>query len=297
MQRKEFTDPFGGKPGVFFFTSSHLETNYLFKEDDDFKYGVNTLAICLPGSEVSLLCYCLMVNHLHLLLYGTYDDCVSYYDKVMVRLAVWLRRKRGLRGLLTTGDVDIQAITEPKQFRNVVLYILRNPYRARVCSPFTYRWSSIDTYFNPFRDAVSGIQVCDMTVTQVYKLLGTRKECPAHYEVLDGVVLNRCFVEYSKVEKQLGDSLVFFDAMRLYDLESAVRLSFGLEEKVRFSDAELMERLRLVCKEEFHVSDITRLDRKSILLLARMAARRYGAGKKQIGRVTGLSQEILNTLL
>ena len=297
MLRREFTDPFGGKPGVFFFTSSHLETNNLFLNDEEFKYGVNTLAICLPGSHVSLLCYCLMANHLHLLLYGRYGDCLVWYDKVMVRLAVWVRRVRGIRGLLSTKDVDIQAVLDTKQFRNVVLYILRNPYRARICSPFSYRWSSVDVYYNPFRESVSGTLLKSKTVTQIQRCFGSRKECPDNYEVLDGVVLNRCFVDYKLVESKLGDSLSFFDAMRLYDLESAVRLSFGMEEKVRFSDAELMERLNKVCKEELHSSDISSLDQKSILILARIASKRYGAGKKQIGRVTGLSQELLGTLL
>ena len=110
MQRKDFTDPFGGKPGVFFFTSSHLETQMLFRNDNDFKYGVNSLAACLIGSSCSLLCYCLMSNHMHLLLYGTYKDCLAYYDHLIKRLSMWLSKERGITGLLRHNDVDIQAI-------------------------------------------------------------------------------------------------------------------------------------------------------------------------------------------
>lgn len=136
MQRKDFTDPFGGKPGVFFFTSSHLETQMLFRNDNDFKYGVNSLAACLIGSSCSLLCYCLMSNHMHLLLYGMYKNCLAYYDHLIKRLSMWLSKERGITGLLRHNDVDIQAITDVRQLRNVALYTIRTLIGLELHRPY-----------------------------------------------------------------------------------------------------------------------------------------------------------------
>lgn len=297
MQRKDFTDPFGGKPGVFFFTSSHLETQMLFRNDNDFKYGVNSLAACLIGSSCSLLCYCLMSNHMHLLLYGTYKNCLAYYDHLIKRLSMWLSKERGITGLLRHNDVDIQAITDVRQLRNVALYTIRNPYRARVASPLSYKWSSADVYFNNTHNLEYGQVLSDLPVLEVRRLLANKARCPKTYRMHDGVVLNQCFVDHKRVEKAFGDALTFYDSLRVYDLESAVKLSFGRAESITFTDQQLMEFTKTICEKEFHVESVAQLDKKARFLLARKLSRRYGAGKKQLSRLTGITQEDLDRLL
>ena len=109
--------------------------------------------------------------------------------------------------------------------------------------------------------------------------------------------MNRCFVDYPYVEKALGDSLVLFDKLRVYDLESAVRLSHGFAENVRFSDFQLQEKIQVICQNEYHVSSLHQLDRRSLFLLARTLVRRFGAGKSQLRRLLSLSDDILDQLL
>ena len=45
---------------------------------------------------------------------------------------------------------------------------------------------------------------------------------PPDWEQVEGRILNKCFVDYRTVEKRIGSSLVFFDRLRRYDLESVV---------------------------------------------------------------------------
>lgn len=295
MRRTDFKDPFNGKRGVFFFTSDHTETQVLFRDDTEYAYCVNSLAACKVRHPVSILCYCVMTNHVHLLLFGTYDECIAFYDALILRISVWLGRKRGIRGLLKTGNVDIKAITTEQQFKNTVAYILRNPYRARISSPFSYRWNSADVYFQPERE--EGIPLSSLPVLEARSIMGTKERMPTEYRIRDGVIVNRSFVDFARVEKIFGSSLALFDTIRLYDLETTVRMSFGLAETVKFTDAELTEKIRIICRNEYHVDSPAQLDRKESLLLARTLVKRYAAGKKQVARLTGISLEVLDQLL
>ena len=298
MRTDELEDPFCGKPGVWHFASDHLESRLLFRGDADYRYGVNTLAIgCARHHKVSLLCYSLMSNHLHLLLKGIYADCLAYYGWVTRRLSMMVWKRDGVADVLRLGSVDVHAVLDNRQFRNEVAYISRNAYKARICSPFSYLWSSADVYFNPFRDALHGTRVEEMGLAAVRALFHTREGMPASYEHLDGRILNRCFVDYPYVERRLGDSLAFFDTLRVWDLESSVALSHGAAGRIAFSEEELLVRMTAICRQEYHTESVEQLDRKSLLLLARTLARRFGVGKTRLARLSGLSVDVLGMVL
>ena len=297
MRPEAFKDPFHGKPGVFHLASDHLETLRLFTDKESFTYGVNTLALAAARFPVDILCYELMDSHLHTLLKGTWPDCLAFFRWVLHRLSIHVAHRDGISNVLPRNGFDVHAVMDARQFKNEVVYILRNCFKARICSPFSYMWGSIDVYFNPLRDALPGRRVSEMGTVEIRKLFRTREPVPGYYEVYEGRVMNRCFVKYNMVEKQFGDSLAFFDAIRVWDLESSVALSHGAAEKVTFSDAELALRITTLCKNEYHAESLQLLDRKSLLSLARNAARRFGAGKAQLARLLNVSPDILEKVL
>ena len=297
MRPADFVDPFEGRPGVFHLASDHLETMRLFSDEESFRYGVNTLALGVARSGITLYCYELMDSHLHVLVGGVWPACRAFFQWVLHRLAMMLSRRDGVSDILPRDGFDVHAVLDPRQFRNEVAYILRNCYKARMCSPFSYKWGSIDVYFNPMRDALSGTPVSAFGTVGYRRMFKTRMEMPLQYEIWDGRILNRCFVDYSYVERQFGDSLSFFDLLRKWDLESAVALSHGLSEQITFSDAELSARLQALCRNDYGADSVRSLDRKSLLLLARSASRLFGAGKSQLARLLSLSQDVLDRIL
>ena len=297
MRPEDFNDPFHGRTGCFHLASDHLESVPLFAGENCFRYGVNTLALAAAHSKVSILCYELMNSHLHTLLKGTWPQCWAFFRWVLHRLAILVARRDGVSDVLPRDGFDVHAVLDEAQFKRETAYILRNCYKARICSPFSYPWGSIDVYFNPFRDIIPGTPVARMGAVDVRNLFHTRQKVPGHYLVHDGRVLNRCFVDYTVVEKYFGDSLAFFDTIRVWDLESSVALSHGEAEKVVFSDAELSARLTALCQNEYHATSIRLLDRKALLSLARTAARRFGAGKSQLARLLNVSVDMLEKVL
>lgn len=287
--------PFNGLRGCYHFSSSHQETRRLFRSKKDFIIGINTLALLLPGSGVKIIAYCLMDNHIHILLSGRLDDCLDYYDRVIHRLSQMLRAVHGFSGVLRRKDLDIVAVMSDTQMKREICYIHRNPYKARIASPDAYLWSSADVYFKT--SLPSGAQVRDLSVERRRELFQTKMLIPDTYEYLDGRILNTSFVSFSEASARFTSSVEYFDLLRKYSLEAEVEEQHGIHETVTFSDAELQERIKDVCVNEFHRKSILSLDRKELLRLARIVSFRFGAGQAQLARLLGVEKEMLERIL
>ena len=295
MLIRDFKDPFHGRKGIFMFTSDHQLRLLVFRTEDDFTFGVNTLAIGTLKFRVRVLCYTLMNNHLHLLVMGCYEDCLAYFKWVLLRLAQMLKTRYGIHGVLKADTADVQTVTDNDMFLNEVAYLLRNTYKAHIDSPFSYPWAPFEIYFNPYRDAIRGERFPSPDAAK--RILKTHAEIPEDWEHLNGRILNKCFVDYRTVERIIGSGLTLFDRVRKYDLESVVSQSHGIEEMLTFTDNEMQEKILAVCQNEFHVKSHNQLGRKDLLLLARTLARRFFATKKQIARLLGINPAVLDNAL
>lgn len=282
---------------VYQFTMAHLEKMLLFRTPEDYDYGVNTLAIATLQYPVKLICYSLMNNHLHLLLMGKRQDCLDYYFGVIRRLRIMLKQRYDITGALSDETFDMSEVTDDWMFLNEIAYILRNPYKARMASPYAFAWNSADVYFNPWRENMRGIPFGTLKLKEKKALLQSHFRVPDHWEHVNGRILNRFFVEYSLVEKRVTDSVRFFDRIRSYDIESVIHTSHGLAETITYTDGEMLERIRVICEKEYHMTSWQLLDNKTLLVLARTLSRRYSTPKTQIGRLLGLSSEVLDKLL
>ena len=295
MDFRLFTQTCRKREGIFAFTTDHQEKQRIFRTPEDFTFGVNTLAIGTLKYPVRVLSYVLMDNHLHILLKGTPEDCAAYFKWVLHRLALMLKARYGIRGLLKADASDVQVVTDGSMILNEVAYHLRNSYKARMASPFSYPWAPFEVYFNPYRDLLKGERFRSPDVAR--RILGTHADIPPDWEHLDGRILNKCFVDYRAVEEMFGSSVVFFDRIRKYDMESIIAQAHGLEEQLVFTDSEMQEKVLAICRNEWHVDSLHQLSRKDLLQLARALARRFGTSKKQLSRLLGIDPNVLDQAL
>ena len=295
MKIAEFKDPFTGRKGIYLFTTDHLERALLFRDREDFVQGVNTIAFATLMYPVKVLCYALMDNHIHLLITGRYKDCRAFFAWVLHRLARILEEKYGIAGILKLQASDVQAVKDREMLLNEVCYLLRNGYKARIDSPYSYLWAPFECYFNPYLPLLHGTPIPGARATR--RMFGTHVQVPPDWEHVNGRILNKCFVDYRTVEQKIGSSLDFFDRLRRFDLESVVEQAHGIEEKLTFTDAEMQEKIRAVCINELHVASFHQLERKDLLWLARSLARRFACPKKQIARLLGIDPAVLDRLL
>ena len=136
----------------------------VFAADDDFRYYLDTLAEFKMVFGVKVYAFCLMTNHIHLLLAPETQDGIS---KLMKRLAGRQTRYRNKlearSGTLWESRYKSSIVDADDYLLACKRYIELNPVRAAmVVDPLEYAWSSvhhcIDSGCFPWLDAVPRLE-------------------------------------------------------------------------------------------------------------------------------------------
>ncbi|MFJ5623538.1 REP-associated tyrosine transposase [Peribacillus loiseleuriae] len=91
--------------------------------------------------------YCLMTNHLHLLLETKDDPTGIIMRKLNSRYAISFNKRHNLDGHVFQGRYHAVIIESPEHFTNTSRYIHLNPVKANIVQkPEQYKWSSYSAY-------------------------------------------------------------------------------------------------------------------------------------------------------
>lgn len=117
----------------------------VFAEDADYEYYLETLGTWKAEYGILVYAYCLMTNHVHLLLQP--PDKVALLGCLMKRLAGrqtrYVNRLKGRSGTLWEGRYKSSPVQTEQYFLACCRYIELNPVRAgMVARADQYRWSS-----------------------------------------------------------------------------------------------------------------------------------------------------------
>ena len=135
---------------IWLVSTDHLEDGLWFREEEDFKYGMNFIAAQAVFSAVTILAFILMSNHVHFILYGTREEVLAFINGFKTRHARYLQHKYGVREALRRNGVDIREIQEDDEaLERAIAYVQMNCVAANICShPVQYPWGTGDTFFN-----------------------------------------------------------------------------------------------------------------------------------------------------
>ncbi len=116
----------------------------VFKRQEDFLKYLGILGKCKKRFRISLYCYCLMSNHVHLVLEPHDPDMLSKamqsLNQAYTRYFNHTYRKTGH---LWQGRYKSLVITKDRYLLDCINYIECNPVRAKIVStPLEYLWSS-----------------------------------------------------------------------------------------------------------------------------------------------------------
>ena len=117
----------------------------VFAQEHDFQYYLNNLRECKSAHVIKVYAYCLMTNHVHLILEPGED--AAAVGRLMKRLAGrqtrYFNRQENRRGTLWEGRYKSSPIQTDAYLLACCRYVELNPVRARmVAAPEQYRWSS-----------------------------------------------------------------------------------------------------------------------------------------------------------
>ena len=278
----------------YYHVSSHgLERNDIFRSRENFIAGMNDIAISVLGFDISMLCFCLMSNHFHFVLYGSESECRRFANEYKRRCAMRMRLHSGEFKGLKDVEIHISHVDSLEYLENVIAYVLRNPLAAGILMmPYHYPWSSVSLYFNE-RNRVNGTRLNDMSVRKRFRVLKSRMDVPDKYVVDEhGMILPSCYVDAELVEK------IYRHPARLMmslsrKIENEIEIKLGIAGNVSITDQEIMTQLSELLRAEFHKDSLAQLSMEERIRLCLMLKRNFKAGVKQIARITRIDPEVV----
>jgi len=149
----------------------------VFAEPRDYEYYLGTLVTWKTSYNIKVYAYCLMTNHVHLVL-RTPDD-TAVLGQLMKRLAGrqtrYINRQAGRRGTLWESRYKSSPIQTDAYLLACCRYVELNPVRAcMVAVPEEYRWSS---YLVKIGGAICPWLDQDSCYTALGDNPGDRSEC------------------------------------------------------------------------------------------------------------------------
>lgn len=143
----------------------------LFESRDDYVYYLSLLKRFSKETDIAICAYCLMENHVHLLVHDKSQNVSLFMKKIGVSYSRYYNLKYERSGHLFQD----RYISEPIEYENYLVtvfrYILTNPVKAGICPADLYEWSSYKLYesTNSFVDA-----------SELRKLIGDKDEYAAY---------------------------------------------------------------------------------------------------------------------
>lgn len=154
----------------FLVSTDHLTDRIWFKDDEDFRIGMNYVAILAAKSGVRVLAFILMSNHVHFVLEGDPAEVDAFINEFKRRYSMYYRHKYGSAEFLRRNSVDIKPVgLEDESLERAIAYVQMNSVAANICAHASlYPWGSGSAFFNSgltlgkAPSAYSGRMLCKM---------------------------------------------------------------------------------------------------------------------------------------
>lgn len=117
----------------------------IFSSPNDYMSFVAKLKKYAEICSVEIYAYCLMPNHIHLLVHDPTDSLSSFMQRLGTSYAQYYNRKMERTGHLFQSRFMSRNVENESYFRTVYRYILQNPEKAHMCKSENYPWSSWHT--------------------------------------------------------------------------------------------------------------------------------------------------------
>lgn len=114
----------------------------LFEDDNDYDRFLETMKRYLNEHAIEIHAYCLMENHVHLLMRDLQNELDLFMKRLEGSYAYYFNHKYERVGTLFQDRFRSEVIESDAYFADVLRYILQNPQNAHICATDAYRWSS-----------------------------------------------------------------------------------------------------------------------------------------------------------
>lgn len=229
----------------------------IFLEKQDYNKFIKGICNTKEKYQYELYAYCLMTNHVHLIIYDKMDNLSKALQSLTVSYSSYWNKKYERVGHLFQDRFLSKNVETESYLKNLCRYIHHNPYKSGMAEMEEYPWSS-------YKEYVTENKIIDER--QILLLFGDCKQ-----EALKKFVM---FHKANMEEDRMKDFIEYEMVERLND------------EQARQYIAEILN-LK-------NIQEITLYDRIKRNEYLKKLKDVQGVSKVQIARLTGLSRKMID---
>lgn len=135
--------------GYYHLIMRGVSRQVIFEDRTDYIHFLNLLKRFGIETKVRICAFCLMVNHVHLLVCDRDGHLSLFMQKLGTAYSWYFNHRYERTGHLFEDRYGSVPIESEEQLLTVFRYILNNPQEAGICPAAEYEWSSYSRYGNP----------------------------------------------------------------------------------------------------------------------------------------------------
>lgn len=273
-------------------TTDHLEDRLWFRNEEDFKAGMNMIAVLSVITNVKILAFILMSNHVHFVLGCSMDEASAFINSFKKHYSQYYQHKYGSREALRNNGVDIRELQiGDESFERAVAYVQMNSVAANISlAASDYPWGTGNVFFRCLPP--EGTRAESFSGRALSRLLRSRVHLPDSYIIDKAGFVN----PYSYVCAGLVESVFRTPKRMNYFLQNSSKAK-KVNEAPSFNDQLVLEGMNNLCVSLFRKKTITELDDKQKAGVLKQLRFRFSADPNQLARISGISYEQVCNML
>jgi len=251
-----------------------IDKREIFIDDEDREIFCKYLARAKEKSNFLINGYCLMNNHVHLLMEEGYEDIGTSIKRITVGYVQWHNQKYDRAGHLFQNRYKSEVVEDDQYFLTVLRCIHQNPLKAGLVKDISeYRWCSFRHYLEGFQEDTAGHEKDRTDLTGIKQKLTTVELSLVNTTRAKGFFMNkRDFIEFMYTP---GD-------------ESGQPLEY--EPDIKINDEILQRIIREICPQPEQLLGLPKKERDSIIKKIKECSR---ASNRQLSKVLGINRGII----
>ncbi|WP_010676999.1 transposase [Bacillus timonensis] len=244
------------RSGIYHVILRGVNKQTIFEEDEDRSRLLNVLQRYKEKCNFKLYAYCLMDNHIHLLIRETDEPIGLSIQRISSSYVRWYNMKYERCGHLFQERYRSENIESKRYFLTVLRYIHQNPVKAGLAeNVFEAKWTSINEYFSA---------TCLIDIDFGLSLFSSG----------NGKPVIQAFVDYMSTSNN-DECLDYWDRVKLTDNEVKESLH-----EMGIPSSSVLQKMK-------------REERDAVLLQLKETT---GVSIRQISRITGISKSVIHRL-
>lgn len=224
--------------GIYHIMVRGINQQNIFVEDEDYSRYLDTLEKYQKEIDFELYAYCLMGNHLHLLMKEGNEEIGNTMKRIGVSYVYWYNWQYNRSGHLFQGRFKSEPVENDAYFLTVLRYIHQNPLKASLTSDLEkYKWSSYKEY------AKQSKMVNTNFALQLFS--SDKNDSLARFRAFHKEISNEKCLDIEEEKRTLSDKEVRELVFNKHNIELA---------KIQNMEQELQDKIILDLREEQGVS-------------------------------------------